>query len=90
MIKQDVLGAMTQYRVEGKRSFCRESEDGKTTGQPRVIASGDHVARGPTWTAQEPQRHKAETETVNVRRHLAKACKPSTVITVATHSGRIG
>ncbi len=49
---------MTQYRVEEPEEAL-SSLSGKTTGQPRVIASGDHVAEDDLDEAKETAETKA-------------------------------
>ncbi len=56
---EDVLDAMTQYRVEPREALSESEGRARATGQPRVIASGDHVARGRLGRSKEAAEIKA-------------------------------
>ncbi len=79
------VDAMTQYGVEEPEKLS-ELRTSRATGQPRVIASGDHVARGRLGRSQgDPQRLKRAMETCMTS---CKACKTYTKMAAVVDSQR--
>ncbi len=53
---KDVLDAMTQCRLRAKKALSSLRLKQNNAGQPRVITSGDHVAKGNDEAKRETRR----------------------------------
>ncbi len=74
---EDVLDAMTQYGLRSQEKLLSSLEDDKQRGQPRVIASGDHVARGRLGRSQVTAETKGELSREDVHDILQGYARPT-------------
>ncbi len=70
------MDIMTQYRVEAREALSR-SEDEQSNRTTRVIASGDHVARGRLGRSQEACRDQRRKLSRGVHDILPRHARPT-------------
>ncbi len=76
------------YRVEGEK-LCRVWGRARAAGQPRVIASGDHVAKDDLDEAKGTQRLRRAERPWRRAWHLARHAEPTRMATVVDSGRRV-